>query len=216
MLATLVSDRPLYVSVDVSESDVLMVRKNRLATAPGAEPGQMAPGEWRPVDLATADSGEFNIHGQIDYVDPALNALTGTIRVRGRFENQDERLIPGLFVRVRIFLDTAPAMVAPDIALLSDQSGRYALVVNDKDTVEIRRVKIGALDGSMRVVLEGLSLTDRIVVNGLQRARPGVVVKPTLKELIPAAGANPAAAPDSSKVTPAPAGPAPTAPALPK
>ena len=82
--------------------------------------------------------------------------------------------------------------LATDTALLSDQSGRFALVVNDKDAVEVRRIKIGALDGGMRVVLEGLSPTDRIIINGLQRARPGISVKPTLKEAGAAGGESPA------------------------
>jgi RND family efflux transporter MFP subunit len=185
VLATVVSATPLYVSVDASEADLLMVRRERLKTSPGAEPGQIAPGQWRPVDFATADSEEFNIHGRIDYVEPALNPQTGTIRVRTRIENEDQTLIPGLFVRLRVHLETADAMLAPDIALLSDQNGRFALVVNDKDAVEVRRVKVGTLDGGMRVVTDGLSETDRIVVNGLQRARPGATVKPTLKEIEP-------------------------------
>ena len=179
-LATLVSTKPLYVTIDASESDLLMVRRARLATAPGAEPGQTAPGEWRPVDLATADSGAFDVHGRIDYVDPALDPQTGTIRVRARFENEDQTLIPGLFVRVRVFLETSPAVLAPDMALLSDPTGRYALVVDDEDTVAVRRVKVGTLDGPLRVVLDGLAPTDRIVVNGLQRARAGALVKPVL------------------------------------
>jgi RND family efflux transporter MFP subunit len=182
-LATIVSAKPLYVTVDASEADLLMVRRERMRTAPGAEPGQIAPGEWRQVDLATADSEEYNIHGRIDYVEPALNPQTHTIRVRIRIENEDGSLIPGLFVRLRVHLETADAVLAPDIALLSDQNGRFALVVNDKDAVEVRRVKIGTLDGAMRVVTEGLSEADRIVVNGLQRARPGATVKPTLKEI---------------------------------
>jgi RND family efflux transporter MFP subunit len=210
VLATVVSDRPLYVSVDASESDLLMVRRARLASSPGAEPGQIAPGVWRPVDIATAESEEFNVHGRIDYVDPALNPQTGTIRVRARFENETDVLIPGIFVRLRIFLDTTDAMVAPDIALLSDQSGRYALVVNDKDTVEIRRVKIGALDGSLRVVLDGLSTSDRIIVNGLQRARPGVVVKPTLQEIEPPRAPSTPSPPPVAPPTNQPAGAAPS------
>ncbi len=183
LLATIVSGKPLYVTVDASESDLLMVRRARMAVAPQAEPGQTAPGEWRAVDLATADTDEFAVHGRIDYVDPALNPQTSTIRVRCRFENQDEVLIPGLFVRVRILMETADATLAPDTALLSDQSGRFALVINDKDVVEARHVKIGALDRTLRVVLDGLSASDRIVVSGLQRARPGAAVKPTLKEI---------------------------------
>jgi RND family efflux transporter MFP subunit len=182
VLATIVSSKPLYVSVDAGEDDVLLVRKTRLATSPGAEPGQLSPGVWRPVDIATADSNDFNVHGRIDYVDPGLNPQTGTIRVRCRFENEEGTLLPGLFVRLRMFLDSSEQLLVPDTALLSDQNGRFALVMNDKDTVELRRVKIGTLDGGMRVVTDGLSNADRIIVNGLQRARPGVAVKPTLKE----------------------------------
>ena len=183
VLATLVSARPIYVSLDASESDMTTVRRERMARAPTAKPGEITPGVWRPVQLATADQDDFAVHGHIDYVDPALNPQTGTIRVRCRFENEDEALLPGMFVRVRVLLEAAPAMLAPDIAMLSDQSGRFALVVNEKDVVEARRIKIGALDGTMRVILEGLSPSDRVVVNGLQRARPGVTVKPTLAEL---------------------------------
>jgi multidrug efflux system membrane fusion protein len=181
LLATVVSAVPLYVTLDASERDLMTVRKARLAASPTAEPGQVAPGTWRPVDAATADSDVFDVHGRIDYVDPALDPRTGTIRVRCRFENEDERLLPGMFVRVRIFLETADALLVPDIALMSDQSGRYALVVGTGDTVEARRVELGALDGSHRVVRSGLSAADRLVVNGLQRARPGLVVRPRLE-----------------------------------
>lgn len=207
ILATIVNNRPIYVTVDASERDVITVRHERLTQAPGAEPGQIAPGVWRPVDLATSDSDEFNVHGHIDYVDPALNPQTGTIRVRSRFENENNDLLPGMFVRVRFLLKTVEATVVPDTALLADQSGRYALVVADQDKVELRRVKIGVLDGSMRQVLEGLSAGDRVIVNGLQRARPGMVVKPTLTELSASGAGAPkpgapkpdAAKPDASK-----------------
>jgi multidrug efflux system membrane fusion protein len=209
VLARIVSSRPLYVSVDVSESDVLMVRATRMTNNPSAEPGQIREGEWRPVDIATADTDEFNIHGRIDFVDPALNPQSGTLRVRCRFENEEGRLLPGLFVRLRMFLDKADSMLVPDIALLSDQSGRFALVVGEEDVVEARPVKIGSLDGSMRVVLEGLAPTDRVVVNGLQRARPGVTVRAILTEL-DAGEATPdalePAGPAGSPTTPAPAG----------
>ncbi len=182
LLATIVSVQPLYVSIDASESDVVEVRRARMALSPDLEPGQMAPGVWRPVDLATADEDEFLVHGRVDYVDPALNPQTGTLHVRCRFENEREVLLPGMFVRVRVLLTTSEETLAPDIVLQSDQSGRYALVVNDQDIVEVRHVKIGALDGVMRVVAEGISLSDRIIVNGLQRARAGAVVKATLRD----------------------------------
>jgi multidrug efflux system membrane fusion protein len=196
LLATIVSTHPIYVSIDTSESDLVMSR--RVAKASGTEPGQIAPGQWWPADLAIADSDEFNIHGHVDYVDPALNPQSATIHVRCRFENENEFLLPGLFVRLRFAADTSDAMLVPDIALLSDQNGRYALVVNDKDVVEVRRVKIGTLDGTMRVVLEGLSPSDRVVLQGLQRARPGIAVKPTLKELEASKPSTSATAPTES------------------
>lgn len=183
VLATVVSTQPIYVTIDASESDLWLVRRMRLAQSPEAEPGEVAPGVWREVDLATADSEEFNVHGHIDYVDPTLDPGTGTIRVRCRFENEDNQLLPGLFVRLRVFLQTEPQILVPDIALLSDQNGRYALVVTEANMVEARRVTIGTLDGTLRVVLAGLDTTDRIVVNGLQRARPGVEVVPTVESL---------------------------------
>jgi RND family efflux transporter MFP subunit len=183
VLGIVVSARPIYVSVDASENDLVMVRRARIKQSPDAEPGQTAPGAWRPVDISTAGSDAFDIHGVIDYVDPALDPRTGTIRVRARFDNEDEFLLPGLFVRLRILLDTSDAIVVPDIALLSDQNGRYALAVSAENIVEVRRVKIGTLDGAMRVVVEGLAVDDRVVVNGLQRARPGVHVDAKLTEL---------------------------------
>jgi RND family efflux transporter MFP subunit len=178
VLATLVSTRPIYVTVDVNESDVLAVRRARLAKDAKGEPGQVEPGQWRPAELALSDRSEFSVHGQIDYVDAQLNPQTSTIRVRCRFENEDEFLLPGLFVRLRFPMETGEATLAPDIALLSDQTGRYALVVDERDDVQLRRVVTGDLDGTLRVVSEGLSLTDRVVVNGLQRARPGARVRP--------------------------------------
>jgi RND family efflux transporter MFP subunit len=187
-LATIVNSRPIYVSLDVSESDVLSVRRQRMSKDLRLEPGQITGGEWRPADLAIGASKLFDVHGHVDYVDPALNPQSATIHVRFRFENEDDFLLPGLFARVRVPLETIDTVVAPDIALLSDQGGRFAFVVNEKDVVEIRRVKIGQLDGAMRVVLDGLTLADRIVTNGLQRVRPGLTVKAVLREIASEAG----------------------------
>jgi RND family efflux transporter MFP subunit len=195
LLATLVESRPMYVSVDISESDLLTLRRARMQKDPSLEPGQIAPGEWRPVDLAIADRGEFSFHGHVDYVDPLLNAQTSTIRVRCRFENEDEFLLPGLFVRLRFPTATGTAVLAPDTALLSDQAGRYALVVDEHDEVQVHRVSVGELDGSLRVVSSGLTTGDRLVVNGLLRARPGAKVQAQMEE--PAGRASPAEAKDA-------------------
>jgi RND family efflux transporter MFP subunit len=185
VLATIVSAKPIYVTIDSSESNWNLVRNERLRLAPDSKPGEIAPGKQRPVHLATAEDATFSIAGRLDYVDPVLDAASGTIRVRCRFENENEALIPGMFVRLRVMLQERSVMLTPDIALLSDQGGRFAMVVSDKDVVEARRVKIGDLDGALRVIEGGLTRSDRVIVNGLQRARPGITVTATLTELPP-------------------------------
>jgi len=91
------------------------------------EPGRDAAGQWRPCDLALTDQPDYAIKGRVDYVSPALNNQTGTLRVRTRFENEDETLLAGYFARVRFPMSSAKALLVPEAALLSDQQGRYAL-----------------------------------------------------------------------------------------
>lgn len=183
LLAQIVQATPCYVPIDVSEADVLAVRRDK-ARSEGreSEPGQIKPGIWRPCELALADQAEFKVTGRVDYVEPQLNTDTGTLRVRTRFENTDDTLLPGLFAKVRFPMQTTKSLLVPEAALLSDQLGRYALVVNDQNVVEVRRVKIGALDPAGRVVEEGLKADDRVVVLGVLKARPGSAVTPKRQE----------------------------------
>ncbi len=189
LLATIVQSTPAYVSVDVSESDVLAVRREleKEGKLGNNQPGQIGPGEWRPCELALADATEFEFKGRIDYVAPRIDTQTGTLRVRTRFENSEESLLAGYFARLRFPMSSRRAMLVPESALLSDQQGRYALVVNDSGEVEVRRTLIGVLDGDMRVVEEGLKPEDRVIVLGVLKARPGSKVTPKAQEA-PAAG----------------------------
>lgn len=184
LLARIVQSSPCYVSVDVSESDVLAVRREleRTGELRSLEPGQIGPSEWRPCELALMDQDEFAIQGRVDYVEPELNAETGTLRVRARFENADETLLAGYFARVRFPMSSNAAILVPEAALLTDQQGRYAMVVNDDDEVDVRRVTIGDLDATMRVVAEGLDEDDRVIVLGTLKARPGSKVSPKMQE----------------------------------
>jgi RND family efflux transporter MFP subunit len=184
LLAQIVQLAPAYVSIDASESDVLTVRHDREKSGEGlkSEPGQVTPGQWRPCELSLAGEKDFKYKGRVDYVDPQMTAQTGTLRVRTMYENADEGLLPGLFASVRFAMSSEKAMLVPEAALLSDQQGRYALIVNGKDEVEARRVQIGALDGIMRVVLDGLKPDDRVVVLGVLKARPGSKVTPKTQE----------------------------------
>lgn len=178
LLATLVSSAPAYVTVDASESDLLMVRRRNAQAEPPVEPGSTETGERRLVLLALADETDFNIRGQIDYVDPSLNADTGTIRVRAIFPNENSFLLPGMFVRMRFIMGDRDSIVIPEKALGQDQGGFYVFVVGADNVVEQRRVVIGHIDGADRVIEEGLTESDRIIVNGLAKARAGLPVTP--------------------------------------
>lgn len=191
LLAEVVLATPAYVSIDVSESDVLMIRRDHesarkaqggAARDPSLEAGQIAPDTWQPCELGLADEEEFAHQGRVDYVAPQLSTDTGTLRVRTRWENADDALIPGLFVRVRFPLSKQKRMLVPEAALLRDQEGRYAMVVNASNEVEVKRVEIGVLDGSMREVAGGLTLQDRVIVLGVMKARPGAKVTPQVQQ----------------------------------
>jgi RND family efflux transporter MFP subunit len=186
LLATIVQSVPAYVSVDVSESDVLGVRAME-AKAGKPERPEPEQARQRTCELGLSNEAAYRFQGRVDYVAPELNSQTGTLRVRTRFENTDELLLPGLFARLRFPMSTRKSLVVPEAALLSDQQGRFAMVLNEKDEVEARRVKIGVLDGSDRVVEEGLTPSDRVIVLGVLKARPGSKVTPKMLQA-PAAG----------------------------
>lgn len=188
LIATLVATKPVFVSVNANEGDVLEVQRslakegNKSNGADGRLRGQLKPGEWLPVELALRDESEFKTKGRVDYVAPELDASTGTLEVRARFENEDDFLTPGLFARVRFPMDKSLALLVPEAALLSDMQGRYALVVNQENVVEQRRVQIGTQEGDLRIVTNGLAPGDRVVVRGVMRARPGAKVTPKTEE----------------------------------
>lgn len=189
LLARIIQGTPAFVSVDISEADVLAVRRQRLeaADSDNIEMGQVASGQWRPSQLSLTGDDSFTIEGIVDYVQPELDLQTGTLRVRTRYNNTDESLLPGFFARVRFATESRDSLLVPEAALLRDQQGRFAMVVNANDEVEVRRVKIGILDGAMRVVEEGLTPEDRVIVLGVLRARPGSKVTPKTQQPAPGA-----------------------------
>jgi RND family efflux transporter MFP subunit len=180
LLATVVDAQPVYVSLEVNENDVIRFRAD--AKPRGNEPGQTESGAWRPAELSIANDQGFAITGRVNYVAPELNAETGTLTVRTQYENENEALFPGLFARVRFPKETYEALLVPDEALLSDQQGRFAMVVGADDIVQLKRVDIGVLQGSMRVIKKGLTASDRVIVNGVLRARPGSKVTPQMAQ----------------------------------
>lgn len=113
----------------------------------------------------------------MDFVDNVVNPKTGTIRGRAIFENKDGLLTPGFFGRLRLFGGTHDALLVPDSAIASDQSNKIVFTVADDGTVGIKRVELGPIVEGLRVIRSGLAASDRIVIEGLQRARPGQKVK---------------------------------------
>lgn len=174
VLASIVQLDPIYVNFNISEQDVIRVR------AAMAKQGVTRADVMKfRVEVALQDETDYPHIGLIDYVAPTMNTATGTLAVRGSFQNPKQVLLPGYFVRVRVPRPMEEvALLVPDVALGSDQGGRYVLVLNNDNVVEQRKVEIGPLVGSMRVIDKGLAETDRVVVSGILRAIPGQKVDP--------------------------------------
>ena len=178
-LATIVQLDPIYVNFNVNEQDVLRIREEARRRGLTATDLKQLPIE---VGLQT-DSG-YPHKGKLDYASPTINPSTGTLAVRGVLSNPDRVLLPGYFVRVRVPFDQQQsALLVPDVALGSDQAGRYVLVVNGENIVEQRKVRIGPIEGDLRVVESGLKPDDSVVIAGLLRAIPGQKVDPQLQKI---------------------------------
>jgi RND family efflux transporter MFP subunit len=176
LLTTIVSVDPMYAYFDVDELTALRVRK--LARAGKSDSPR--DGGY-PVSLGLANENGFPHHGTINFVENQVNPKTGTIRVRGVFRNSDQTLLPGLFARVRTPLGRKhSALLVSDRALDTDQGQKVLYVVNDKNEVVPRPVRIGAVHDGLREITEGLKPNDRVIVTGLQRIRPGVIIEPKL------------------------------------
>jgi RND family efflux transporter MFP subunit len=174
LLTTIVSLDPIYFVFDASEADFL--RYMRLSRA-GARPSSRESAN--PVYVRLADETDWRRRGHMDFVDNVLSPGTGTIRGRAVFENPDLLLTPGVFGRLRIVgSGEYDSMLVPDTAVVADQTRRMLFVVKDDGTVDPRPVLLGPIVDGLRVVRSGISASDRVIINGLQRARPGAKVTP--------------------------------------
>jgi RND family efflux transporter MFP subunit len=178
-LATIVALDPIYVNFNVNEQDVLRIREE--ARRRGMTTNDL---KSLPIEVGLQTDNGFPHRGKLDYAAPAINQSTGTLAVRGVLPNPDRVLLPGYYVRVRVPFDQQQsALLVPDVALGSDQSGRYVLVVNGEGVVEQRKVQVGPVDGDLRVIDSGLKPDDRVVIAGLLRAIPGQKVDPQVKNI---------------------------------
>jgi RND family efflux transporter MFP subunit len=174
VLTTIVSVDPMYVYADIDENSLL--KFNALATAQklaGASDGKT------PVELQLADEEGFPHRGFIESFDNRLDPNTGSILLRAVFDNKDERIVPGLFARIRVPLSARhPALLVEERAIGTDQGQKYVLCLSPSNTVDYRAVKLGPGVNGKRIIRQGLQEGEQIVVNGLQRVRPGMPVAP--------------------------------------
>jgi len=184
-LANVVQISPIYVYFEVSETVVLQVKQ-----AMAKQGKNLREVKDVPVEIGLQIEQGYPHKGVIDYIAPQIDASTGTLQVRGIFENKDYALLPGMFARVRVPIRRPePALLIPDTAIGTSQVGRYVLVINKDNIVEQRTVTLGQLDNGLRVIESGLKPDDWVVTDGVQRAIPGSKVEPDKQKVtVSAAG----------------------------
>jgi RND family efflux transporter MFP subunit len=173
VLATIVQLDPVYVNFSVSERDVLHVRD--MLYKRGQKANELLGTE---VEVGLQTDQGYPHKGKLDYIAPTVNQGTGTLAARAELSNSLRLMLPGFFVRVRVPLEEANAVLVPTVALGSDQGGRYVLVVNGENVVEQRKVETGPAVGEMTIIEKGLTGQDRVITSGLLRAVPGQKVDP--------------------------------------
>ncbi|MES2029407.1 MAG: efflux RND transporter periplasmic adaptor subunit [Pseudomonadota bacterium] len=188
LLTSIVSLSPIYVYFDTDEATY--VRNSKLWFEGKRPSSRDTP---NPVEITLVGETKPSHEGKMNFLDNRLDVGTGTLRGRAIVDNKDLSILPGQFARVRIIASGEyEALLIPDAAVANDQSRKIVMVVKADDTVEARPVTLGPLDGGLRVIREGLKPDDRVIVDGLQRARIGAKVSPKMAAATPAPAQTPA------------------------
>jgi len=171
VLTTLVSISPIYASFEADEQVVSRALRSELSRI--------------PVQMGTAATADTPYNGQLQLVDNQVDAKSGTVRLRAVFDNKDGTLLPGQFARVRMGQsNSSAALLISERAIGTDQSKKFVMVVGEDNKAQYREVTLGASANGLRIVTAGLQPGERIVVNGLQRVRPGSLVAPQQVEML--------------------------------
>ncbi len=182
LLATVVSMDPIRFEFSFDEAAYL--RYQRIATKAGRADER---GTKLPVELRLLDEKGFEHKGTLDFVDNAIDPSSGTIRGRAQFSNATALFTPGMFAR--ILIPGSPeyeALLVPDIAIGTEQIRKFVYVADAENTVRQKYIELGTLQGKLRVVKSGIEANDRVIVNGLMRARAGVKVTPLTEDEVKA------------------------------
>jgi len=187
-LATIVQIDPIYVNFTVSEPQYLAIRRNNAKAGLPTSSTDLTFLATIPIDIGLQDEEGYPHRGHLDYVSPQVDPATGTIAVRAIFDNKDNALLPGLFVRVRGPIGHQDkALLTRNEAIGTSQEGSYVLVVGSDHVIQRKIVKTGQTLGRLRIIESGLDPDDWVVTEGVQRAFPGAKVEPQRTELQSAA-----------------------------
>lgn len=176
LLTTIVSLDPIHFDFDVSEQNYLAYQR---AAERGVMPSMRDHGI--EVEAKLPDEDQWLHKGTLEFLDNQVNETSGTIRARATFANPDSTFTPGQFGHIRVpGSELYEAILLPETAIVTDQSQKIALVVGDDGTVGVKILRVGPAYNGMRIIREGLSPTDKVVIDGLLRARPGSKVTPQM------------------------------------
>lgn len=178
ILTKVVTTNPIYVYFNIDEPSLLKYESIKWQSGKDIIPSRIKD-QNIAVEIGLDKDNGFPIKGVMDFIDNQVDPKTGTIRARGVFENSKQNLTPGLFVKVRIpFGKAHDALLISERAIGTDQRQKFILTVNKDNVVEYCQVNVGSLQDGMRVITSGVSADDRVIVSGIQRARPGITVLP--------------------------------------
>jgi membrane fusion protein, multidrug efflux system len=176
-LAQMSQVEPIYVYFNVSDRDLA-----RLMKSTHWMPGKIRDGKW-PVFAGVTGEDGYPHDGHLDFASISVSSTTGTLLMRGIFPNVDQKIMPGLYARVRVPIETRLAVLVPATAVGNDQQGSYVLIVGAQNVVGRRTVRTGPLEGDLRVIEEGLAENEKVVVSALLKAYPGSRVTPVVEKI---------------------------------
>jgi RND family efflux transporter MFP subunit len=183
-LATIVQTDPLYVNFTLSEPQFLTIRRSNARAGLPVSTADLTYLASIPVEIGLQDEEGYPHKGHLDYVSPQVDPSTGTIAVRAIFDNKENALLPGLFVRVRGPIGHQDkALLTRNDAIGTSQEGSYVLVVGADNVAQRKTVKTGQRQGQLVIIESGLDPDDWVVIEGIQQAFPGAKVEPQRSEL---------------------------------
>ncbi|HEY4761049.1 MAG TPA: efflux RND transporter periplasmic adaptor subunit [Thermoguttaceae bacterium] len=177
-LTTIVSTDPMYVYFDIDESTLFLAQQIARDKGENARPDHIKDLKY-PLEISLANEEGFPHRGILDFADNKVDPSTGTISIRGVFDNSARYLTPGMFTRVRLpASDPHKALLVSESALGTDRDKKFLMVVDKDKVAQYHQVRLGSVQGDLRVIESGIQPDDEIIVNGIQRVRPGMKVTP--------------------------------------